>query len=293
MSVKGGITNVTQPQTLMIDCADIDADISFNARPLDPDHVDGLVRAIKKNKQFVPVVVRKNTDAESERPYSLVLGFHRFAACEELGRPVLAMVNEIADEKTAAVFNVAENIERKDLTRCQLGRALSRLKEEHEMTDAQIAASLAGTKGIGQKYVSRLIKIVRDVEPVYLEMWEAAERKGERSGWSVNFMDTMCRLTPEQQELEYRRVILGEDDDEKGEDGGDGSPKREKTPSQRAKKKDIELTLAHLDSLKSDSEGVVGAIKALKWVLGGTKGLRVDGIKAFPLPKSAAGGDDE
>jgi len=74
-----------------------------------------LVGTIKENGLLQPVVVRPIEGGET--PYMLIAGERRWRACKEAGLEVIpANLIQGADEETAYVLGIAENVGREDMT---------------------------------------------------------------------------------------------------------------------------------------------------------------------------------
>ncbi len=80
-----------------------------NVRDLDAEHVASLAQSIKLRGLLAPLIVRRVDDA-----YELVAGYHRIAACRQLGLSDVAVL--LSDSEGSTADSAAENVTRKQLT---------------------------------------------------------------------------------------------------------------------------------------------------------------------------------
>jgi len=99
-----------------------------------------------------PILVRP----KGER-YELVFGHRRFAACKQLGLPVLAMIMELSDEELFTMMD-RENRERVDLSPYEQGEMWRRAVDGGLFPSIN---KLASQIGISQSHVTRCIQIAR------------------------------------------------------------------------------------------------------------------------------------
>lgn len=110
--------------------SEILADDEFNCRgQISPIDVVDLAKDIETRGLIQPVAV---TPLEGKPPYKwrLIAGFRRFMAHKVLKRTLIsASICAEMDEAEARIFNLSENIQRKDLDIVQEARALRRLRD--------------------------------------------------------------------------------------------------------------------------------------------------------------------
>jgi len=118
---------------------DFTVDHEFNCREsLVPEDIIQLAGQIKQMGLLQPVVLRRLTDGSLR----LVAGFRRTDACRRLGwDKIPAIIREDLNDLDAAALNLAENIERKNLTPLEEAKALQKLVEQGFDT-GQIAEKL-------------------------------------------------------------------------------------------------------------------------------------------------------
>ena len=112
----------------------IDADEDFNCRgKVLPIDVVELAESIRKQGLLQAVLVAKHSpnDAEARgKPYRLIAGFRRFKAHEIIEAATInaSIIDRVLTEADAKLMNLAENVQRKDLTILQEANALRSFK---------------------------------------------------------------------------------------------------------------------------------------------------------------------
>jgi len=125
-----------QKEYFAIPLTEIHADETFNCRGrIAPIEVTDLASDIQERGQIQPAVVREYSEEEQQqygKKYRLIAGFRRYTACYIIESPTLDCVirNDLNDEVDAMMFNLAENIQRKDLNILQEAKAVKRLLEQ-------------------------------------------------------------------------------------------------------------------------------------------------------------------
>lgn len=115
--------------------SDIHADESFNCRgPIRPMDVVDLAKDIAQRGLIQPVTVAPYPPEQIQtlgKKYRLLAGFRRFTAHKVNKTDTIAAIirADMMDEAQARVFNLAENLQRTDLTIMQEALALQKLKE--------------------------------------------------------------------------------------------------------------------------------------------------------------------
>lgn len=117
-----------------------------------------LMASIKQVGLLEPIgVVPSTTD---KNKYNLKFGNRRMVACEKLGwKTIPAVVGETIDLKDHIILNITENLQRRDPSPMELGRACMRLKDEMDMTDGEIAERLGVSKNRIQQAMEVFTKI--------------------------------------------------------------------------------------------------------------------------------------
>lgn len=132
--------------------------------PESPDAV-ALVASVKKHGILQPVVVRKILDG-----YELVAGFQRYHAAQDAGLESIPVVIGEYTDREAAEVNIAENLDRKDLTPIDKAVGMERLKRKG-WKQKDISVTYRCTPA----YVSQLLSIIKKLDPENIEKMHAGE----------------------------------------------------------------------------------------------------------------------
>ena len=120
---------MTDMNVVTIPLEEIHYDESFNCRgAITPLDVVDLAKDIDLRGLIQPVVVRPDT-SNPKYKYLLIAGYRRFTAFKVLGKAgIPAVINDtIEDEMDARLFNLSENLQRKELNIYQEAKALEKL----------------------------------------------------------------------------------------------------------------------------------------------------------------------
>lgn len=104
-----------------------------NVRDLDPVNVESLAQSIALRGLLVPLIV-----CQIDAGYELVSGYHRFAACRELGHADVPVV--VRQHEGSSADSAAENITRKQLTPLEEARAVQAMLDEGYTADGAAQA---------------------------------------------------------------------------------------------------------------------------------------------------------
>jgi ParB/RepB/Spo0J family partition protein len=110
-------------------------DVGENVRELDQAHVEALASSIALRGLIVPLVVH----SDGER-FSLVAGFHRYAACRSLGLDEVEIT--LREQEGSSADSAAENVVRKQLSPLEEARAVQHMLDEGYTLDG--AATVLG-----------------------------------------------------------------------------------------------------------------------------------------------------
>ena len=119
-----------------------------NVRDLDSAHVDSLAQSIALRGLLVPLIVRPVGGA-----YELVGGYHRLAACRQLGHTDVEVV--VREHEGSSADSAAENVTRKQLTPLEEARAVKAMLAEGYTLDGAAQAL-----GCSRQLVSARAKIL-------------------------------------------------------------------------------------------------------------------------------------
>ena len=121
-------------------------------RDMNPDALEELAESIKEQGIMQPIVVRPVADNK----YEIIAGERRWRAAQLAGlADVPVLVREVADEAAIAMALI-ENIQREDLNPIEEAIALSRLQQEFELTQQEVAQAV----GKSRTTVTNLLRLI-------------------------------------------------------------------------------------------------------------------------------------
>lgn len=144
------MSTTTEMPGAAVDVALSAIELPANVRALDPAHVARLAGSIALRGLIVPLTVRP-TDVQGR--YELVAGFHRHAACLEVGFERVAVVVRFQYGESAD--RAAENIVRQDLDPLEEARAVQAMLEQ-----GYTPAGAAQALGWSQQRVTARVKVL-------------------------------------------------------------------------------------------------------------------------------------
>jgi ParB family chromosome partitioning protein len=121
-------------------------------RHIDEAYLAELAQSIRQFGIIEPLVARPLADGG----YEILAGHMRWQAARQAGLTRIPVVVRNADDQTAAAIALVENLLRRELNPVEEGRALQRLREEFNLTQAQLAELL----GISQTAISRALGLL-------------------------------------------------------------------------------------------------------------------------------------
>jgi ParB/RepB/Spo0J family partition protein len=141
------MTTTTQRGELRLALAEIR--VRENVRGLDADHVDALAQSIALRGLLVPLIVRR-----VDGGYELVAGYHRIAACRQLGLDDAPVV--VREHEGSSADSAAENVTRKQLSPLEEARAVQAMLDEGYTLDG-----VAQALGWSRQLVTARAKILK------------------------------------------------------------------------------------------------------------------------------------
>ena len=240
------------PKTLKL--AEIDVDPSWNSRSGDLD-VGKLKDSIEEIGLIEPIVVTRR-----DSRYQLVAGFRRFEAARQLGWEEIPAVVIEADAERARIFNLAENLGRKNLRLYDTMRAIYDLSEKKGIKSVKIARDT----GIKQARVEMMARIWPRLSPTIKDKWSRVTD----ASWepSLHQLTEWSSLSWSEQNREWRNWANDEDPDEPEDDEEDNYPKGKRHVRGRRKASVVRAMASALYEEKT-KEGTLQA-RALQWALG-------------------------
>ena len=127
-------------------------------RDMSPEALEELSNSIKAQGVMQPIVVRP----VDENRYEIIAGERRWRATQLAGLDrIPAVIREVSDESAIAMALI-ENIQREDLNPIEEALALSRLKDEFELTQQEVADAV-GKSRVTVTNLLRLMTLQTDV----------------------------------------------------------------------------------------------------------------------------------
>ena len=174
---------------------------------LDPAYLTELTQSIQQFGVIEPLVARPLADGS----YEILAGHMRWQAAQQAGLTQVPVVVREADDRTAAAIALVENLLRRDLNPVEEGRALRRLREEFDLTQAQLAELL----GVSQTAISRALGLL-SLDPAVQTLIEEGRLDAGHGKTLLGLSGEQQRRLAEQavaegwsvRELEQRRAAL-------------------------------------------------------------------------------------
>ncbi|OAI45985.1 hypothetical protein AYO45_01885 [Gammaproteobacteria bacterium SCGC AG-212-F23] len=133
--------------------------------PVDRGDIEALSKSLKENGQAQPCIVRPLVDNE-KYDYELVIGERRHLAATLAGIDLLVIIENLSDTE-AAIKQIIENQNRKDLSEYSIGMSYAKLIENNVITAKDLEERLSQTK----LQINRLLSFSK----VPKEIWDAIE----------------------------------------------------------------------------------------------------------------------
>lgn len=123
------------------------------------DKLEELSKSIEENGLLQPIILRPEGEG-----YEIISGERRFRAVELLGLGEIPSIVVDVENRESAKLALIENIQREDLNLVEEARAYSRILEEFDITQEELATSI----GRSRPYVSNTIRLL-DLDDIVLE----------------------------------------------------------------------------------------------------------------------------
>ena len=111
-------------------------------RDMSPEALDELAGSIKLHGVMQPIVVRK-TDYQK---YEIIAGERRWRAAQLAGLDVVPALEKNVSDNAALAMSLIENIQREDLNAIEEAQALTRLKEEFNLTHQEVSDAVSKSR---------------------------------------------------------------------------------------------------------------------------------------------------
>ena len=152
----------------------VDTSFISDRMAVDPLSRSAFIAAIRDQGQQVPILVRLKPGQEGR--YQVAYGHRRLDAARELGRAVLAVVQDLSDDELVMAQG-QENAVRDDLSFIERARFAARLEEKRFSRETIIAAL-----GVDRTVLSRMLTLIGHVPTAIVEAIGPAPSAG-RPRW--------------------------------------------------------------------------------------------------------------
>lgn len=177
-------------------------------RDMHPEALQELSESIRSQGIMQPIVVRPL----GQDSYEIIAGERRWRAAQMAGLDTVpSLIRDVPDEAAIAMALI-ENIQREDLNPIEEAQALSRLQQEFELTQQEVADAV-GKSRAGVANLMRLLSLESDVRLLLergdIEMGHARTLLGLSGGKQVEAARTVAGkgLTVRQTEVLVRRLL--------------------------------------------------------------------------------------
>ncbi|MGB4876079.1 MAG: ParB/RepB/Spo0J family partition protein [Candidatus Competibacter sp.] len=130
-------------------------------RLIDPIELERMATTIRALGVIQPIVVRP-MGARSADGYEIVAGERRWRAAQLAGISVVPTIIRTLDERSSALYSLAENIARSDLNPMELARGYQSVLQEHDFSQTALAEAI----GQNVKTVNRILRLLKLDAPV-------------------------------------------------------------------------------------------------------------------------------
>ncbi len=153
------MTNIFEKKLLLLKPDDITVSPTQPRKHFDEYELKQLADSIAANGIIQPLAVRKSPNGK----YEIIAGERRFRAAKQIGLRRIPCVIHTADEQTAAVLSLTENLQRSNLSVFEEARAIDRLINYYGISQTEAAIKL----GMAQSTLSnklRLLNLSADIQ---------------------------------------------------------------------------------------------------------------------------------
>ena len=266
---KNGRSTKTESHALPheeVPIAEIRSDLSLNSRSGDLDVTD-LSESMASIGLMQPVVVTRevssSTNGEEKTKYRLVAGFRRLAAATNLGWKTIPVVIVDADVEQARLYNLAENLARKDLRLYDTMRTVYDLSDKRGIQTGRIARET----GMKESRAATMIKVWPKLAPSLKEKWAQIRV----ASWepTMHQLKQWSSLSPPEQNREWSKWSNDADDPGTEFDEEDPYPEPEAPKRQCHKRRRTAALRGMIEALAEEKTEIAKAqIRALLWALG-------------------------
>lgn len=193
-AMKSGAVVVDNKQVRMVELKEIVRDEEQPRKEIDPEseEMKELSQSIKQHGIINPISVRQDGNL-----YKIVAGERRYLAAKAAGLekvPVLVLSEK--DKREWCLIQLAENIQRKDLTPLEEARTYEKLKQEFNMKGVELAEMVKKDKS----YISKMLRIAKIIESIQEDIAK------NKISVSKEVLVLLSGFTPEEQNLIWQQI---------------------------------------------------------------------------------------
>ena len=175
---------------VMLKPSEITASPDQPRKSFDEYELKRLSDSIKASGIIQPLIVRK-----AENGYRLIAGERRLKAAVMAGLRRVPCVVHKADDETAALYSLIENLQRSSLTVFEEAEGINRLIYEYGISQSEAAARL----GISQSSLSNKLRL--------LKLSDSIKERISSAGLTERHARALLRLSEEDREEALDRII--------------------------------------------------------------------------------------
>lgn len=175
---------------VMLRPSEIKASPDQPRKSFDEYELTRLSDSIKASGIIQPLIVRKTSDG-----YRLIAGERRLKAAIMAGLRRIPCVIHKADDETAALYSIIENLQRSNLTVFEEAEGISRLITEYGISQSEAAARL----GISQSSLSNKLRL--------LKLSDCIKERISSVGLTERHARALLRLPEDRREEALDRII--------------------------------------------------------------------------------------
>jgi ParB family transcriptional regulator, chromosome partitioning protein len=161
------------------------------------NNIDDLSISIKNNGIIEPIVVRQKKDSKDS--FEIIAGERRWRAAKKAGVDIIPCIIRVMSDKEALVVGIVENIEREELNIIEEAKSYLRLKNEFEMSQADIARSVSKSSS----QISNILRI--------LNLNDSVIKMISANDLTFGHAKVLCSVCSSLKQLEYANLVLNKE----------------------------------------------------------------------------------
>ena len=182
---------ISDKKLLMLKPEEIKTSRNQPRKVFDEYDLKQLAESIASSGIIQPLSVRKSDDGR----YELIAGERRLRAAIMAGMRRVPCVLHKADDTTAALYSLMENLQRSNLSFFEEAEALEKLIMNHGMSQSEVAARL----GIAQSTLSNKLRILR--------LEDSVRQRISDAGLTERHARALLRLSAERRQSALDKII--------------------------------------------------------------------------------------